>query len=89
MNIGYVFQPNTEFVPAEPRDLATAHCARLVFVCEPTGDLHQHCVADGMPERIVDFLEAIQIHRQQRARYTDCSIPDSQIDFFFECGAIK
>jgi hypothetical protein len=60
-----VTQDHGEFVARVTRDgVRRAHAAAQAF-----GHRHQHRVADGMAERIVDVLEAIQIDEQHREHF--------------------
>ena len=58
----YIGQQHQEFIAADARDrVFLAHALK-----KPFGDFAQQHVADVMAERVVDVLEVIQIHVQQR-----------------------
>ncbi len=50
-----------ELVPAESRH----QVVRTDGAAQPVGDLHEHRVADGVPGRVVDVLEVVQVAEEQ------------------------
>ena len=55
-----IFDEQREFIAAEPRD-----GIRFAQACfDALGDLRQQLVAGRMPERVVDALEVIEVHKQ-------------------------
>ena len=66
--IGCFAQHHGELVAAQPpADLAVAHQA-----LQPRRDFGQHAVADQVPKRVVDRLEAVEIDHHQRTARTPC-----------------
>src|SRR6185312_2890773 len=56
-----------ELVPAQSRD---AGIRIIEAFPQPLADLLEHAVTGGVPEGIVDFLEAVQVEEQNRVRIT-------------------
>ena len=60
--VGEVLQQHRELVAAEPRD----GVPRAQRGLQPARDLDQQVVADEVPERVVDDLEAVEVEEQHR-----------------------
>ena len=62
--VAQLFDQQHEFVSAEARDdVALAHA-----VCQALGGFLQHPVAELVAERVVDVLETVQVHEEERHR---------------------
>ena len=59
---------NGKFIAAQARHIVSAVCTGA----QPFGHLDQQCVAHCMAERVVDCLEAVQIHAKHRQLLTAC-----------------
>ena len=62
LRIGELAHEDAELVAAEPRDRVAAAQHRL----EPAGELDEQQVAVAVAERVVDLLEAVEVHQQHR-----------------------
>ena len=60
LGVGHVGQQNRELVAADPRD----RVLRTQPTLDSTGDLLEERVADQVPERVVDVLEAVDVEKQ-------------------------
>ena len=55
-------QYDYKLVPADTRDrVAVTQCTR-----QPPGEFAQHVISHGMPQRVVDVLETVQIQKHHR-----------------------
>ena len=57
-----VLEQHREFVAAQAREQA----ARAGSRAQPLGDALQHAIAEVVTERVVDRLEVVHVHEQQR-----------------------
>ncbi len=64
-SVGRLQRRDGELVAAQPRGEAIGEIGRA----QPLRDLPQHVVARGMAERVVDALEAVEIHEEDRDRF--------------------
>ena len=54
--------------PRTRRRRVARRCRWAAPAAQPVGDRDEHGVAGRVPERVVDGLEVIEVHREQRAR---------------------
>ena len=58
----HVLQQHRELIPAQARE----QCIGARGGVQPLGDVLQHAIAEAVAERVVDRLEVVHIHEQQR-----------------------
>jgi hypothetical protein len=76
-----------EFIASEPRDLAAL---RVEQRCQARSDQLQQLVAGVVSERVVDLLEAIEVHQQQRqALARRLGLPDAHCQLLAQPLAVR
>jgi hypothetical protein len=74
-----------EFVAAEPRDgVVFGHA-----FAEPAGNFLQQRIADRMAERVVDFLEMIEIEAEHRELVATLDEPQRLLELFAEQRPVR
>jgi hypothetical protein len=81
-----VFEQDRELVAAQPGDSVAGAQVRF----EPPRDAHQKLVADHVPERVVDHLEAVEVEEEQRERPSGPppGALDGELEVIHEEGAV-